>query len=377
MTPECAIRAINQRSRIAHRKPKKMEVSGLDKRAYSARKMRFPQQTRSKKSPTRLLVLLIVLLVLLYLVGLFSRSLSSGGTGELETYAENANKIVEQSNQVAKGFNGLMTDVKDVSRKDLKSRLSDYSKESKKTFEECKKIEPPEELTQAHVYLTFSMELRADGLKTYSPALFNALKDQDLEVASGQVAGSLKELALSDRAYQKFATEVKRVLKSKGIKQSFAASEFLPNDTAYEKASVLSYLEELKGSKGLEEIHGINVVELSTKPKQIKYVSSKKLAVLPSADAITATVVIENQGNQLEVNVPVVATLKSVTDPEEQKKRIYIPSLSPGKKKEVTFSGLKPTQETDVANLLTITAGPVPKEKFTGNNASEFKFVME
>ncbi len=339
--------------------------------------MRFPQQTRPKKSPTRLLILLIALLVLLYLIGLFGRNIGSGGTSELEDYVEKAKKVVKESNQVAKGFKALRTDVKNVLRKDLRSRLSDYSKESRQTFEECRKIEPPEELRQAHIYLTVSMELRASGLKKYSPSLFNALKDQDLEVAEGQVAGALKELALSDHAYEKFAADAEKALKKKGIKESFASSEFVPDGTAYERASILSYLQELKGSKDLEEIHGINVAGLSTKPKQIKYVSSKNLAVLPGADTISATVVIENQGNQLETNVQVVAALKSVTDPQEQKKRIYIPSLSPGKKKEITFLGLKPTQDSDVTNLLTVTAGPVPKEKFTGNNVCELKFVME
>lgn len=290
---------------------------------------------------------------------------------------EKTNKIVADSNRTAKGFNALWTDVKDVSRKELKSRLSEYDKESQKTLKECEKIEPPEELIKAHVYLTFCMQLRANGLEKYNPSLFNALKDIDLEVASGQIAGALKELALSDRAYQEYAGEAEQVLKKKGIKETIAASQFLSQDTMYEKASIMVYLEGLKGSKGLAEIHGIGVAGLSTKPEQIKYSSSKELAVLPSADSISVTVTVENQGNQIEINVPIVAALKSVDDPKEQRKRIYIPSLSPGKKKEVTFSDLNPNPDSDVVNLLTVTAGPVPKEKFADNNVTEFKFIME
>ena len=349
----------------------------MDKRAYSTRKMRFPKQARSKKSPTRLLVLLIALLALCYLIGLLSQSISGRSTRAIEDYVEKSAKVVEKSNRVAKGFNGLRTDTEDISRKELESRLSAYSKESRNVLKECEKIEPPEELGKAHLYLIFCMELRDDGLDKYSPSLFNALKDKDLEVASGQIAGSLKELALSDRTYQEFASEIKRILKKKGIKKSIADSKFIPKDTVYEKASIMAYVEDLKGAKGLEEIHGIGISELTTKPKQIKYTSSKKLAVLPSADTISVTVTVENQGNQLEVNVPVIATLKSVTKPAEQKKRVYIPSLSPGQKKSVTISGLKPTQDSDVTNLLSVNAGPVPKEKFTGNNVSEYKFIME
>ncbi len=43
----------------------------------------------------------------------------------------------------------------------------------------------------------------------------------------------------------------------------------------------------------------------------------------------------------------------------------------------MTISGLKPTQDSDVVNLLTITAGPVPNEKVASNNVSEFKFILD
>ncbi len=287
----------------------------MGKRTYSARKSRFLQQKRSRKSPTRLLVLLIVILFLFYLYGLLSRSRGGRGTNALEEYVKRTKKIVGKSNQIAKGFEGLRFDMADISRKELKSRLSQYSKDSEKVLQDCRKIEPPEEMGEAHLYLLFCLELRDGGLEEYTPALFNALKDIDLEVASGQISRALKELALSDRAYLKFAAEAKQVLKKKGVKKSIPSSKFLFQDTAYEKANIMAYLQQLKGAKGLEEIHGIGIAKLSTEPQQIRYISSKKLAVLPSADTISVTVTIENQGNQIESNVPVRAALKSVAIP--------------------------------------------------------------
>jgi hypothetical protein len=306
-----------------------------------------------------------------------SRGFSGRKASALEEYVGKVNKIAERSNQIAKGFDALKSNVAGISRKELKSRLSLYAKDSKKILEDCKKIEPPEDMKKAHLYLTFSLELRAEGLENYKPALFNALKDIDLEVASSQVSISLKDLALSDRAYLKFVSEAEGVLKKEGVKKSIVSSKFLAQDTAYEKTSIIPYLQELKGVKSLEEVHGVGIAELSTEPKQIKFIASKKLAILPSAAEISVAVTIENQGNQIELNVPVVATLKSETRPKEQKEQMYVTSLSPEHKKTVIISGLKPTQDPDVVNLLTVTVGPVPNEKFTGNNVTEFKFIME
>lgn len=348
----------------------------MDKRAYSTRKMRFPKQKPRGKSPTRLLVLLIALLILFYLIGLLGRSFSGGSTNALEEYTDKATKIIEKSNQVAKGFEALKGDVGGISRDELKSRLAEYEKSSKEVLDDCNELEAPNELEQAHTYLILCMELRAEGLETYRPALFNALKDIDLEVASGQISLSLKDIALSDKAYLRFSSDLKKVLKEKGVKKTVPESKFLSDNSVYEKTTIIKYVQELKGAKGLEVIHGIGVSDLITDPKQIKVITAKKIAVLPSADSISVTVTVGNQGNQIETNVPVVATIKSVTEPKEQKKEAYLETISPGQKKSITISGLKPTQDPDVTNLLTITAGPVPNEKFTGNNVIEYKFIM-
>jgi len=354
-----------------------LDKRAYSKKAYATRRLKLTQQRPRNKPPTRLIILLIGLLLIFYLIGLISRNLSGGRVAALEAYVDQSNKIVEKSNQVAKGFEALKSGVEGVSRKELRSRLSQYTKDSQKISRDSNKIEPPEEMKEAHLYLAFCLELRAKGLEDYRPALFNALKDIDLEVASGQVSISLKDLALSDRAYLKFMSEVEAALKKEGVKKSIVVSKFLPQDTAYEKASIIPYLQQLKGVNSLKEVHGVGIAEFTTDPKQIKFTSSKKLATLPSADTIKVEITIENQGNQIELNIPVTVALKSETQPKEQKKQMYVTSLLPDHKKTIVISGLEPTQDSDVVNLLTVTVGPVPKEKLTDNNVNELKFIME
>jgi len=281
-----------------------------------------------------------------------------------------------KSNEIADGFNGLKKNVAKVSRPELKKKLQGYSEESQRLVKEGNAIKPPDVMKGVHTLFALSLELRAKGLKEYSPALFNALKDEDLEVASAQVSKALKYLSLSDQAYSMFASKAKDQGEKEGVKIKIVKSQFLKEEAAYEKISLIPYLQNLKGIKNLEESHGLNTVKISVTPKQTNFLKTRKLAVLPSSTKFMVTAVVENQGNQIEFNVPVVATLKSSEKVKEQEEEVRVVSIDPGEKKTVTFSKLKPAKGKEIVNLLTVTAGPVPEEKNTKNNSTEYKFMV-
>lgn len=95
---------------------------------------------------------------------------------------------------------------------------------------------------------------------------------------------------------------------------------------------------------------------------------------MPRSEEILVMITVENQGNQDERDIPVVVTLKSEIDPREQRQETKISSLLSGETETSTIGGLKPV--AGVVNLLTVTVGPVPNEKYTRNNVREFKFTM-
>jgi len=342
---------------------------------YSRRK-RYPYIRRRRRSRLRLLLLFLLILALIYLLGIIS-----GGLGKerektrLKTYILEINKIVIQSNTIAREFNGVKADAPKISRSELGEKLTSQARRSRFLAKKCRKIEVPSKLKKAHSYLTICLDLRAKGLEDYKPALFNALKDIDLEVSSGQVALTLMDLRLSDRAYSLFRKEAEKVLKDMHVPVSVIDSKFLKESMAFQKESVIAYLRELKGIEALEEIHGVGIIELKIEPKQASFLASRRLAILPRSNQISTTVTIENQGNQVEKNIPVEVILKSETEPREYKWQAKISSMAPGEKKTVVFSGLKPIT-FNVVHLLTIKVGPVPNEKNTANNIREFKFMM-
>lgn len=330
------------------------------------------RQVQRRRSRARLILLILVLLVFFYLLG--GGFCSNKEPKELQAYITKANELADRFNRLAQGFNSLKTP--DISRQELSSRLIRYSRDGRDIKDKAKSLEVPRAMEKAHFYLTLSFELRAGALKRYRPAVFNALKDQDLEVASGQVTLTLKDLSLSDRAYALYASEAKQILKDKkvfGI--SPVESKFLSEDD-YEKTKLVPYLQQLKGVKSLEEVHGLALVDLTVEPKHIGYNIAKKLYSLPSTQKITVKVTVHNQGNQAEVNLPVKATLKSETQPQEKSSQIIIDTIALDQKQTVELTGLRPTPGK-VINLLTVTVGPVPNEKFVKNNVREFKFVVQ
>lgn len=333
---------------------------------------RKSRQIQRRRSQARLVIFLLILFAIFYLIG--SGYCGGRRIDQLRAYITMTNELAEKSNKISQGFELLK--MPNISRTELRKRLTQYSKESAIIAGKSQAIEVPGELEEAHSYLILSLKLRANALDRYKPAIFNALKDVDLEVASGQVALVLKDLSLSDRAYHFFKTEAEQLLRRERVYGSSAVdSKFLKEDTAYEKATLIPYLEQLRGVASLEEVHGIAIIGFAVNPKETGYNPAQKLYSLPGMNRLSITVTVHNQGNQIETKVPIKATIKSETQPREQILQAVIDSLAPNEKKSVTIDRLRPTPG-QVVNLLTVTAGPVPKEKYLGNNVREFKFIM-
>ncbi|HDP69992.1 MAG TPA: hypothetical protein ENN38_04185 [Actinobacteria bacterium] len=341
------------------------------KKYPSNNKVRYLRRSSRKKTLFKFVIPILLVVGLIYFVGQFGEGKSS----EYQEYAIQINKLIRRSNETAKGFNELRMQTSIVSRAELKARLAQYYKDCADVKEDCALIRVPEELEKTHSCLELCFDMRARGMEDYQPAVFNALKDEDLEVASSQLSKALRRLALSDSAYGFFKEELEEFCKENSVDVSLLESEFLDDEFVYERTNVLAYLKQLKGTETLEITHGVAVVELSTNPKQTDFNSETKTAYLPGAENFVVVVTIENQGNQIENDIPVEATLKSEIEFEEQIKTARISSLAPGTREIITLQGLRPAGD-GIVNLLVVTVGPLAGEKITTNNTREYKFVI-
>lgn len=328
-------------------------------------------------SPRVVIVALVIIFLLLCLIGrgTFSKIGCSNRAGVLKDYMDESKRLTDRSNRVGRDFNDLRMNIKSIARKDLEKKLDSLTSESKKIAEDGRKIKPPEEMAKANLYLVLSFELRASAFERFKPAIFNALTDKDLEVAAKQVSLALKDFSLSDHAFSFFHQEAQKVLEQNKVSYASApTSTFLAAGEEYEIENVLEFLKELQGVSSLSELHGVSVAEITVKPAPKAEVQG--VSTLPYADKMSATITVENQGNQVEINIPVKVTLKSETQPKAQEIRKTMGSVAPGQKKSITITDLKATPG-DIMNLLTVSVGPVPNEKFLENNTLEFKFIME
>lgn len=328
-------------------------------------------------TPRVVIVALVIVFLLLCLVGrgTFSRIGCSNRASALKSYIDETKRLADRTNAMGRDFNDLRVNIKTTSRKDLEKGLDKLIKESKTLTEDSRKVSPPDDMEKAHLYLILAFELRAAALERFKPAIFNALTDKDLEVAANQVSLALKDFTLSDHAFGLFHEEAQKVLDQNKVSYvSAPSSTFLPAGTEYEIENVLEFLKELQGVSSLSELHGLGVAEITVKPAPKSELQG--VSTLPYADSVSATITVENQGNQVEINIPVKVTLKSETQPKAQEVTKSLGSVNPGQKKAITITGLKATPG-DIMNLLTVSVGPVPNEKFLENNTLEFKFIME
>lgn len=345
--------------------------------AYSRGTLTYRQKRNPWLNPRLLIVILIVIFLLLCLIGrgTFSNIGCSNDTSAIQNYVNQVKKIADRTNKVGTDFTDTRNNIKALARADLQAKLDKMIKDSATITSDARKIDVPEELTDANRYLMVALEMRATALESYKPAIFNALGDNDLEVSAKSVSRSLRDMAFADRAFGIFKDDTAKLLKDKDITFVAApASVWLTVDGEYEVANVLQFLQGLKTSApDLSETHGIAITEVVLEPAPAS--DKDGVGALPNTNAVNVSITVENQGNQLEVNVPVVATLKSETQPKAQQKKNTIASLAAGEKKTVKITGLTPTKG-DIVNMLTIQAGPVPNEKFLDNNMSEIKFTV-
>lgn len=326
---------------------------------------------RPRRIPTGLAVLLTLLFILLFY---FGWRYLSGRMNPYEKYAKEVNALIQKSNDLADEFETLKVDVYSVTKEDLTKQLGKISRESSSLAVKVGEIQEPRGMEKAQAILDLSLELRAKGLAAYEQSIVGAIDQLDITAASQPVSAALRELVFSDRIYAYFKTEAQTVLDQRQIKASFLDSSFLSKENEAEKENVIVYIQQLKGIKVQEPMHGIGIISLATQPRKVRYDEGRGVYVLAKGAMFAATVEVINQGNITETNVPAVAVLKT-KNAKEQRREQYILSIKQNERKPVTFQNFLPS--TRGVNYLTITIGPLPNEQYTKNNTKEFKFVME
>jgi len=336
------------------------------------------RRVRKRSSILNLVIVIaIIALLSIYLMGSFDcKNLFKRRESQIESYIKKASELINLSNQISKNFITTREKIQSLDRVEMITELQKYADSSREIANKCSDLKVPEEIERAHGILQFVFDMRAAALDDYKPALLNALEDIDVEIASIQLSKALEDLHLSDRAYEYFKKVVGIVLKEKKLDQlEIPESYFLQKKEIYTLDKILDYIHSAKGVPTLQPIHGIAVLPETVEFDPKKKETQGEYIVLLYSEEISVTISIENQGNQVEKDIPIKATLKSEIEPEPVMVETTIPEIKPDEVLSVTITGIKSFPGSKC--LLKILVGPVTFEQFLGNNEVEFKIMVE
>lgn len=355
-------------------------MPSLDDEAFTHlrdKERRREEKFRSSRPAVQFLGIAAVILAVVVAGSLGLRSwLDAREVASCRTYLSQVADLAKRTNDVGAHLVSLINDPGTLTRKDVQTRLEEYTKMCSELAEETAQLRPPAPLADPHRWLLASMQLRIRGMEEFTPAVMNSLEVQDIDIAASQISRAMQKLVLADLCYSEFfVTPATEVIKTQGILDiGLVATSFLGNDDLASKSSVVSWLTAFKSAEQLQAVHGVALTQVIAKPSNTTITAGDTFN-LPSSDQLRFVVTVENQGNMTETDVPVTLRLQGPDSAQPQIVTVKIEEIKAKQTKEVEIKGVNPTSYGEKA-LLRIEVGPVPNEKNQDNNSLEAYIIF-
>jgi hypothetical protein len=146
--------------------------------------------------------------------------------------------------------------------------------------------------------------------------------------------------------------------------ESIAPSVWVPDASQWAPANLDAFVTTLRSSSSAAPVHDLAMVAYETDPSPVGGVNGAQ--IIPAAQNMTVTMVVQNVGNQTERNVTITAVLSGGAAGGGQSLRDFI-DLAPGQLRAVTLMSMHPS--TGQQGTLTVTVQPVPGETNLANNS--------
>ena len=352
--------------------------TGQKRRPSRGRRTRPSKNTMTKRRTTVLVVAgIIVALVFCWVFGKgCGGNQQAKENEELREYTTAANKLITRSAAVGTQFDALRNGIEEVSRDDVSRKLTQMVEDCKGTAKEAKEMKVSGKATGLQPLLELTFDLRTAGVDKYRASILDVLENKDTEKAVAMMGEGLMDLVVGDESLQRFRDSLEAKLKAANLSfEKVAESAYVPNMDEACTAAVVSYIQRLSGSETGDKVHGVAIAGVTTSPARADRTESG-VSILPLSTTFTVKVTVENQGNQVEEDIPVVITLEIDPEGTPQKETQKITRLKAGETAALVFEDLKPATGSDKVNILKIKAGPVKDEKKIDNNETELRFIM-
>lgn len=333
---------------------------------------------RSRRRWQRIALGIVVLVALAF--GLTWSIRSCQHNRKISSYREYMTAVegaVNDSTQLGKQLNGIVSDPTKLKRADLIARLEEMASKQGEIEERTRLFSPPKALSEQHDTVVAGMALRARGFELFRDAMIAVLEKRDgvddktLSRLEGYFAGP-------DASYATFFYAPSRsIMRDEGVTDvSVPTSEWFLNTGAFERVRLAGMIEQLRRSARMTGVRGVALAKVTVEPSGTALKAGGTVDV-PASAQFSFKVSVENQGNVIERDVNVTLTLK-VPGVEATGQTVTIAVIQPGETQSVDVSGFSiPADALSKTTTLKVQAGPVPDKKLLDNNRGTFRFLLQ
>jgi hypothetical protein len=317
----------------------------------------------------------VVVLVLLLIAVKACRD-SAAKTG-LKNYNNDVSTLARESSDLGNQFFSLLGSGASAPQ-DLTSQISSFQVQAGQEYDQAKALSVPSEMTGAQQNLLVALEMRRNGLKYIAERIGSALGDSGdvADRAITQIAGQMQVLLASDVLYEtRVVPFIKQGLNSHEIgAQQIASSRFLPSQSWLSPQTVATQLDQqlttgasAPGQPTGPGLHGTGLVSTTYGTTTLQPGTTvNRLAFKPGTDFV---VKFANQGDNDEFQVKVTVRIKAGT--QTTTLTTTVPKIAKSATADAHVT-LDKTPPLDAAATVTVTIAPVPGEKKTDNNTSDY-----
>lgn len=361
--------------------------------------LRTTSRTRSKPRPrrgspagvsradsqsvlVRRMVFVIVVLIFVIFAGALIRSCSSNRHKDaLRQYNQDVSGIAQSSAQLGEQFFKQLSQGANQSPQALQGQINTYRAQADTQLTQAKALNTPGEMSQAQQSFLIALELRRDGLQTIASEIRTALGDSgnQADQAIKAIAGQMQYFNASDVLYKARVTPfIKAGLKDAGGGEpsssrfmsdiSWLAPQFVASKLGQQISTAQSGGSSSRQPTG-PGLHGTGLNSTSYGDTTLSPTATNRLTYV-SGQAFTVS--FTNQGDNEEFNVKVtVRIIETASNKTVVTLNKTVPSIVKGQKATVSLP-LNRTPPTGAAVVVRVDVAPVPGEKKTDNNRSEY-----
>jgi hypothetical protein len=266
----------------------------------------------------------------------------------------------------------------------LQRQISGFARQEQLDVDRARSLTPPGTLRDEQQALVQALQFRVSGLTGLADALQTTARTKDLNRAGAVVASQMQRLLASDVLYDDlFKAPTAAELQRQGVTGTndnggplVPSSTFLQNSELVTANAMASVLQKFRGGRAAPTsggLHGTNIVSTKVLPSGTELSTSQTNTITVTAD-MAFQVTIEDSGDSNEVQIPVKLTIEQSRGGNITKTAV-IPFIAKGEQQQVTFRHI-PLPNFASQATLKIEVTPVPGEKNTSNNSSDYPVLF-